>query len=105
MISSLLPLLLAVPAVIAHGQVRNFITADGTVWPATDAYAVAANLSSPIRHVNTYGPVPDFTTADVTCGVCSCQLFHMSYLNAKAAWRQCADVDSRARCCRFDCHL
>jgi cellulase len=68
MISALLPLLLAAPAVLGHGQVHNFLTADGTVWPAADAYA-AANLTSPFRHVNTYGPVPDFTTSDITCGV------------------------------------
>jgi lytic cellulose monooxygenase (C1-hydroxylating) len=67
MFSSLLPVLLLVPAVVGHGQLRNFIASSG-VWSAADAYT-SANASSPIRHVNTYGPVPDFTTVDVTCGV------------------------------------
>ncbi|EIN14614.1 hypothetical protein PUNSTDRAFT_96583 [Punctularia strigosozonata HHB-11173 SS5] len=66
MIYSLLPLILVAPAVWGHGQLRNFIASSGT-WSAADAYTTA-NASSPIRHVNTYGPVPDFTTADVTCG-------------------------------------
>jgi hypothetical protein len=66
-LSTLLALALATPSALAHGQVRNFIASSG-VWAAADAYA-AANSSSPIRKLNTYGPVPDFTTGDVTCGV------------------------------------
>jgi len=54
------------PTVLAHGQLRQFITSSG-VWTAADAYA-AANASSPIRKLNTYGPPADFTTTDITCG-------------------------------------
>ncbi|KAI0050567.1 carbohydrate-binding module family 1 protein [Auriscalpium vulgare] len=60
--------LLAAPSVLAHGQVHTFYTTSpAATWTAADAYA-SANSSSPLRKLNTYGPVPDFTTADVTCG-------------------------------------
>lgn len=75
---TLLSLVLAVPAVLGHGQVRNFIASSG-VWSAADAYA-AANMSSPIRKLNTYGPVPDFTTSDVTCGVSEILTSGIAYL-------------------------
>jgi lytic cellulose monooxygenase (C1-hydroxylating) len=67
MLATLASLVFVAPAVIAHGQLRNFIASSG-VWSAADAYG-AANMSSPIRHVDQYGPVPDFTTIDIACGV------------------------------------
>jgi len=45
-------LLLAAPSVLAHGQVRNFITSSpAKTYAAADAYA-AADPNSPIRHIN-----------------------------------------------------
>ncbi|KAH8806680.1 glycoside hydrolase [Flagelloscypha sp. PMI_526] len=54
------------PTILAHGQVRYFYSSYGT-WSAADAYA-AANASSPIRKLNTYGPAADFTNINITCG-------------------------------------
>jgi cellulase len=72
MFSTLLSLVLVAPAVLGHGQVRNFIASSG-VWSAADAYA-AANMSSPIRKLDGYGPAADFTNSSITCGVRS--FFH-----------------------------
>lgn len=70
MLASFLPLFaLALPSVLAHGQVRQFISSSG-VWTAADAYG-AANSSSPIRKLNTYGPAANFIGANITCGVSS----------------------------------
>ncbi|KAG6916994.1 hypothetical protein DXG01_004339 [Tephrocybe rancida] len=63
---SLSALCYAVPFVLAHGQVRNFIAASGT-YPSADAYA-SALPNSPIRKLNTYGPAADFTSVNITCG-------------------------------------
>ncbi|KAI0275208.1 glycosyl hydrolase family 61-domain-containing protein [Gloeopeniophorella convolvens] len=61
-------LLSAAPVALGHGQVHTFYTlSPSATWTAADAYA-SANASSPLRKLNTYGPVPDFTTPDITCG-------------------------------------
>jgi cellulase len=67
MFSTLLSLILVAPCALGHGQVRNFIASSG-VWSAADAYA-AANMSSPIRKLDGYGPAADFTNSSITCGV------------------------------------
>jgi hypothetical protein len=67
MFSTLLSLILVAPSAHGHGQVRNFIASSG-VWSAADAYA-AANMSSPIRKLDGYGPAADFTNSSITCGV------------------------------------
>ncbi|GLB40997.1 putative glycosyl hydrolase family 61 [Lyophyllum shimeji] len=63
---SLVALCSLVPAVLGHGQVRNFIASSGT-YPAADAYA-SPLPNSPIRKLNTYGPAADFTGKNITCG-------------------------------------
>ena len=68
MLLDIAALLLLVPVVLGHGQVRSFITSSKT-YPAADAYASAADPNSPIRKLNTYGPAAPFTGADITCGV------------------------------------
>ncbi|KAH7102676.1 glycoside hydrolase [Auriculariales sp. MPI-PUGE-AT-0066] len=66
MLSVVLPVILALPAVLAHGQVRSFTSSSGT-WTSADAYTTA-NASSPIRKLNTYGPAAGFTGINITCG-------------------------------------
>ncbi|KAI0275209.1 glycosyl hydrolase family 61-domain-containing protein [Gloeopeniophorella convolvens] len=65
---SLCVFLSALPAVQGHGQVHTvYTTSPAATWVAADAYA-NANASSPLRKLNTYGPVSDFTTPEITCG-------------------------------------
>lgn len=67
-VSASLAFVASLPVVLGHGQVHNFITAQKT-YAAADAYA-AADPSSPLRKLNTYGPAADFTSPTITCGVC-----------------------------------
>ncbi|KAG8998680.1 hypothetical protein FRB94_004664 [Tulasnella sp. JGI-2019a] len=55
------------PLVAGHGQVHKIITATNT-YIAADAYA-AADPTSPIRKLNTYGPAADMLGEDIVCGV------------------------------------
>ncbi|KAG8888981.1 hypothetical protein FRB98_006245 [Tulasnella sp. 332] len=57
---------LYVSRVFGHGQVHKIITAT-TTYIAADAYA-AADPTSPIRKLNTYGPAADMLGEDIVCG-------------------------------------
>lgn len=71
-----------VPFVLGHGQVHKIITATNT-YIAADAYA-AADPTSPIRKLNTYGPADPFTGEDIVCGVgaLSIPTFIIAFLDA-----------------------
>ncbi len=67
--ASLVLLAAAAPVVLGHGQVHSVIIASpSATFPAADAYA-AADPTSPLRKLNTYGPAANFTGPDITCGV------------------------------------
>ncbi|KAI0826292.1 glycosyl hydrolase family 61-domain-containing protein [Irpex lacteus] len=66
--ASLVLLAAAAPVVLGHGQVHSVIIASpSATFPAADAYA-AADPTSPLRKLNTYGPAANFTGPDITCG-------------------------------------
>ena len=66
-VAPLVVLATSLPLALRHGQVHSVITSSGT-YKAADAYA-AADPTSPLRKLNTYGFVEDFTGPDLTCGV------------------------------------
>jgi hypothetical protein len=48
-----LALLALVPSVLAHGQLRNFITSDPVAtYAAVDAYVADVDPTTPIRKIN-----------------------------------------------------